>query len=172
MRRRPAVRRRVSRHRPGRSNAVGTARELPCRARLSAPRHAAPEAYPCRSSSNLPHGSHSTIYVNEMGRGARAGSSRPDAAVDIPPSDHRRPHQTHPSFPAMPCTVETTSIASLRFGAAALIIATVMSSTLAADRAASSEPTPPMMYREGSSAAYPFAEFVAEASQRFGVATS
>jgi hypothetical protein len=64
----------------------------------------------------------------------------------------------------MACTVETTSIASLRFGAAAFIIATVMSSTLAADRAASSEPTPPMMYREGSSAAYPFAEFVAEDS--------
>jgi hypothetical protein len=47
-----------------------------------------------------------------------------------------------------------------------------MSSTLAADRAASSEPTPPMMYREDSSAAYPFAEFVAEASRQFGVATS
>jgi soluble lytic murein transglycosylase-like protein len=77
-----------------------------------------------------------------------------------------------PSFLAMACAVETASIASLHFGAAALIIATVMPSTLAADRTASPEPPPPMMYREGSSAADPFAEFVAEASRRFGVATS
>jgi hypothetical protein len=75
------------------------------------------------------------------------------------------------SFPVMACTA-ATSISLPRFGAAALVIAAVMSSMLRADRAAGAEPTPPMVPREGSSTANPFAAFIAEASQRFGVPAS
>jgi soluble lytic murein transglycosylase-like protein len=59
-----------------------------------------------------------------------------------------------------------------RFGAAALVIAAVMSFMLLADCAAGAEPTPPMIPREGGSTADPFAAFIAEASQRFGVPAS
>jgi soluble lytic murein transglycosylase-like protein len=59
-----------------------------------------------------------------------------------------------------------------RFGAAPLVIAAVMSSMLLADCAAGAEPAPPMIPREGGPTADPFAAFIAEASQRFGVPAS
>ena len=67
--------------------------------------------------------------------------------------------------------VETAWISSRRCGAAALVVAAVMSSMLVADRAASVEPAP-MTPREGGSTGNSFAAFIAEASQGFGVPAS
>jgi soluble lytic murein transglycosylase-like protein len=72
----------------------------------------------------------------------------------------------------MPCTVETASASLRPFGAAALVTATAMSSVLVADRAASTEPAPPMILREGGSAGDSLAAFIAAASQRFGAPAS
>jgi soluble lytic murein transglycosylase-like protein len=76
------------------------------------------------------------------------------------------------SLPVIACTAETTSISSRRIGTFVLVIAAVISSMSAIDRAASAEPTPPMPPREGERAADPFTAFIAEASQRFGVPAS
>jgi soluble lytic murein transglycosylase-like protein len=76
------------------------------------------------------------------------------------------------SFPVIACTAEPTSISLQRFGAAVLVIPAVMSSMLLADCAAGAEPTSPMIPREGGPTVDPFAEFIAEASQRFGVPAS
>jgi soluble lytic murein transglycosylase-like protein len=76
------------------------------------------------------------------------------------------------SFPVIACTAEPTSISLRRFGAGALVIAAVMSSMLLSDCAACAEPTPPMIPRGGGPTADPFAAFITEASQRFGVPAS
>ena len=76
------------------------------------------------------------------------------------------------SFPVMACTAKTTSVSSRRIGGAALAIAAVISSMLVIGRAASAEPAPQMIPRQGGAVADPFAAFIAEASQRFGVPAS
>jgi hypothetical protein len=78
---RRAAGRRAPRHRAGRRPATGTARQLPCRSRLSAQRRAAPEVRPRPSRADrLPHGSHHHRRRHRDGRSARAGSARPDVA--------------------------------------------------------------------------------------------
>jgi soluble lytic murein transglycosylase-like protein len=75
-------------------------------------------------------------------------------------------------FPVMACTAKTRSVSSRRIGAAALVVAVMITSMPVIGRAGSAEPAPQMIPGEGRSAADPFAAFIAEASQRFGVPAS
>jgi hypothetical protein len=87
---------------------------------------------------------------------------------DAPPS----PARLQFSFPVMACTVATTSISSRRFGAAALIIAAVISLVLVIDPAAGAELRSLIITQEHGAAVDPFAAFITEASQQFGVPAS
>jgi soluble lytic murein transglycosylase-like protein len=68
--------------------------------------------------------------------------------------------------------VEIMTGSSRRIAAASLIIAAAPASTLFADRAASAEPTAPTVSARDESASEPFAAFIAEGAQRFGVPAS
>lgn len=75
------------------------------------------------------------------------------------------------SFPAMLLSTRKASLLSQRIGPAAIVIALV-ASLLPVDPAARAEPARQRMADATASPVHPFAAFIAEASQRFGVPSS
>lgn len=97
--------------------------------------------------------------------------------MTLPPTNRnsaaslQSPAPNSSSFPAILLAMEKTSLLSRRLGAAAIVIA-LMASVLLVDHAARAEPTRQTMAGGIAPSAHPFAAFIAEASQRFGVPTS
>jgi hypothetical protein len=96
----------------------------------------------------------------------------------MPPICRHSSVRSHPprpipfSFPVMACAVETISIWSRRAGTAAFVVAAVATLTTLINQTARSEPTAPALSARDESVAEPFAGFVAEAEERFGIPAS
>lgn len=97
--------------------------------------------------------------------------------MTLPPTNRnsavslQSPAANSSSFPAMLLSAEVTPVLSRRIGPAAIVIALV-ASLLPVDHAAHAEPARQRMADATASSVHPFAAFIAEASQRFGVPTS